>query len=217
MSGPDVEANRLQPVWDLPVRIGHWLLAGGVLTALLTGESESWRLVHLGAGALAVAVVLFRLFWGFCGTRPARFASFITGPQPVWRYLQSLLGNRPAHYTGHNPAGGWAILALLALVLVTGLSGAAAYWEWWGGEIGDLLGEVHEGLSGAVMLLVGVHLLGVLVGSWRHHENLVRAMLTGDKRGDAVEARQGNAPLAAVLLVLLAVAATWLAAFYAAA
>jgi cytochrome b len=205
--------ERLQAVWDLPVRIGHWLLAGSVLTALLTGESESWRLVHLGAGALAVAVVLFRLVWGFCGTAPARFASFVTGPRQVWAYLQTLLANRPQHHTGHNPAGAWAIVGLLTLVLLTGLSGAAAYWEWWGA--GDLFGEIHEGLSSGVILLVGVHLLGVLVGSWSHHENLVRAMLTGYKRGNPGEGRQSNAPLAAVVLVLLALWSTWFAIAYA--
>lgn len=196
------------PVWDLPVRIGHWLLAGGVLLAFASGESESWRLLHIVAGVLAGVAAAYRIVWGLFGSRHARFASFVRGPAAVWRYLQSLLGTQPEHHTGHNPAGAWAIVALLGLALLTALTGAMTYWELLGSErLTDAVGELHEGLANTLIAVVVVHLGGVAVGSLLHRENLVRAMFTGRKLGTPGEARESNGVVAAVLLVVLAASA----------
>jgi cytochrome b len=102
-------------VWDWPVRPGHWLMVAAFAMAWLTAESESWRCVHAAAGGVVVGVILFRLVWGVVGTRHARFASFLRGPAAVLAYLQALAQWHAPHATGHNPAGGWAIMALLAL------------------------------------------------------------------------------------------------------
>jgi cytochrome b len=193
-------------VWDLPTRLGHWLLAGSFAVAWLTGESEEWRLVHAFAGGTMVAVVLFRLGWGFAGTTYARFSQFVRSPMAALAYLKSLLGRSPQHYTGHNPAGGWAILLLLALTLCTALPGWLSYQD----IGGDWLGELHEGLAAVMLGVVIVHLGGVVVGSLSHHENLARAMVTGFKQGGADEAIAGVKPLAAVLLVGVAAAGAWL-------
>ena len=122
-------------------------------------------------------------------------ASFVRGPGAVFAYLRSLLNLNPQHWTGHNPAGGWAILALLGFGLVTALSGLAAYNEF-GGE---WLEDLHEGVAGVMLALVGVHLAGVLVGSLAHRENLVRAMITGYKNGESVAAIRRQAWIAAGL------------------
>lgn len=192
-------------VWDWPVRIGHWLLAAAFALAWLTSESETWRLVHVWAGGTVVGVVLFRLLWGVVGTRHARFVSFVRGPGPVLAYLKSLLTRTPQHATGHNPAGGWAILALLALGLLTGASGWLTYQEL-GGERFE---ELHEGLASAMLAVVVIHLAGVAVGSFAHRENLPRAMLTGIKQGDAGEAIAGTRPLAALALLAWVTACAW--------
>jgi cytochrome b len=182
-------------VWDLPVRVGHWLMAGSFALAYVTAESEAWRNVHVTAGLVFAATIAFRVLWGLAGTRYARFSSFVRGPKAVLFYLRSLLTFRPQHWTGHNPAGGWAILALLGIGLVTTLSGLAAYNEL-GGE---WLKELHEGIAGTMLALVGIHLAGVLVGSLAHRENLVRAMFTGYKRGEPVAAIRRQAWIAAGL------------------
>lgn len=182
-------------VWDLPVRLGHWTLAGSFALAYATGDSEAWRNVHVAAGLVFAATIAFRILWGLAGTRYARFSSFVRGPGTVLEYLRSLLTLNPQHWTGHNPAGGWAILALLGFGMVTALSGLAAYNEF-GGE---WLEEVHEGIAGAMLALVGVHLAGVLVGSLAHRENLVRAMFTGYKNGEPVAAIRRQAWIAAGL------------------
>jgi len=192
-------------VWDWPVRIGHWLMVGGFIVAWLTSESESWRLVHACSGAVVIAAAIFRLPWGFIGSRHARFVDFVRGPRSVIDYLSSLLKLQPAPHTGHNPAGGWAIVILLGLAIVCGVTGWAAY-----NEIGgEWLGELHEGLAATMLTVVIVHVSGVISGSVLHGENLVRAMLTGRKQGMPDEAISSARPLAAVMLLAWVAAASW--------
>jgi len=192
-------------VWDWPVRIGHWMLVGAFALAWLTSESETWRLVHAFAGGAMAGVVLFRLSWGVVGTRHARFASFVRGPGAALAYVKGLMSGRPAHTAGHNPAGGLAIIALLVLTLLTAASGWLVYQDLGG----HALEELHEGLSMALLAVALVHLAGVAVGSLAHRENLVRAMITGYKRGPAEEAIPGARALAVVVLMGWAVLCAW--------
>ena len=192
-------------VWDWPVRLGHWLIVGGFIVAWLTSESESWRLVHAAAGSVVVAAALFRLPWGFIGSRYARFVDFVRGPRSVMDYLRSLLRLEPDHHTGHNPAGGWAIMLLLGLGMATGLVGWAMYNEL-GGE---WLEDLHEGLAVTMLTVVFVHVAGVVSGSLLHGENLIRAMITGHKEGSPEAAIPSARPLAAVILLAWVAAASW--------
>ncbi len=192
-------------VWDWPVRLGHWLMVGGFVLAWFTAESESWRLVHVLAGSTVIGVALFRLIWGVIGTRHARFAAFLRGPTEGWSYVRGLLGGAPPHYTGHNPAAGWAIAALLLLALASGASGWLAYQDS-GGEWAE---ELHEGITGAMLVVVAVHVLGVVLGSLVHGENLVTPMFTGRKLGEPAQAIAQARPLAAVLLLGWVMSFAW--------
>ncbi|MBK8892026.1 MAG: cytochrome b/b6 domain-containing protein [Dechloromonas sp.] len=195
-------------VWDWPVRLGHWLMVGGFILAWLTSESETFRLLHVISGATVLAVATFRLPWGFIGSRYARFVDFVRGPRAVKNYAAGLLKLEPAHHVGHNPAGGWAIVLLLGLGILTGLSGWANYNDIGGG----FLEELHEGLAVTMLTVVFIHIAGVLSGSLMHGENLVRAMLNGRKQGMPGEAIRSARPLAgAVLLAWVAVAGWWIA------
>jgi cytochrome b len=183
-------------------------MVGGFCLAWLTAESETFRLVHVISGAIVLGVASFRLPWGFIGSRYARFADFVRGPTAVKDYLSSLLKLEPAHHVGHNPAGSWAIVMLLGLGILTSLAGWAMY-----NDIGgNVLEELHEGLATTMLLVVLVHLAGVFSGSLLHGENLVRAMLTGCKKGLPEEAIASARPLAAVLLLVWVAAAGWLIA-----
>jgi cytochrome b len=165
--------------------------------AWITAESEHWRLVHVTLSYTMAGLVAFRVLWGLVGTRYARFASFVRGPSAVLGYLKSLVGRHPEHHTGHNPAGALAIVGLLVLIAITAASGFATYNEL-GGE---WLEELHEGAANGMMLLVIVHVVGVVVSSFVHKENLLRSMFTGRKPVPAAEGiRRGWAPLAAALL-----------------
>ncbi len=195
-------------IWDWPVRIGHWLLVGAFALAWITGESEEWRLVHAFAGGTVVGVILFRLPWGLVGTRHARFASFVHGPQAVLDYVLGLLRGDESKYAGHNAAGGWAIVALLTLGLLSGASGWLTYQDM-GGE---WLEEVHEALATGMLAVAAVHVAGVVVSSLAHRENLLRSMFTGLKQGRPDEAIANARPLVLVLLIVwVATCAWWLA------
>ncbi|MDO8925453.1 MAG: cytochrome b/b6 domain-containing protein [Sideroxyarcus sp.] len=194
-------------IWDWPVRIGHWLLVGAFALAWITGESEEWRLVHAFAGGTVVGVILFRLLWGLVGTRHARFASFVRGPRAVLGYVLGLLRRDESHYAGHNAAGGWAIVALLSLGLLTGASGWLVYQD----SGGEWLEEVHEALASGMLGVALLHVVGVVVSSLAHRENLVRAMFTGLKQGRHDEAIANSRPLTVVLLLgWVALCAWWL-------
>jgi cytochrome b len=166
-------------VWDTPVRVFHWLMVLSFAGAYLTAESERWRLVHVTLGYTMGGLLAFRLVWGLVGSRYALFGGFVRGPAAVMRYLRSLLGSAPEHHVGHNPAGSVAIVSML----VTTASMVGSGWAVYNDVGGNLMENLHE-LSGNFMLaVVAVHVLGVVVASKLHHENLLRSMVTGNKEG----------------------------------
>ena len=198
------ERDRLL-VWDFPTRAFHWLLVASFAGAFATGESESWRNAHVLLGYTAGGLIGFRLLWGLVGTRYARFASLDLRPQAALRYLRSLGSPAPEHHAGHNPAGSWAILALLAAVAATALSGWAVL-----AKVGpQWLEELHEGLANVTVGLIAVHVTAVVVSSWIHRENLVRAMVTGFKRRAGTAAPAERAGWAAGAVLIAVVGALW--------
>ena len=184
-------------VWDAPVRVFHWLLALCFAGAYATAESESWRLLHVTLGYTFGGLLVFRLLWGLVGTRHARFRSFVKGPAAVRDYLRGLFSRHPAHHVGHNPAGALAIVAILGLGLALAASGFVLYEE----LAGDWVEDMHEVLGNALLLVVGLHILGAIVSSRLHHENLVASMVTGRKLGDPRDGiRRAWGGLAALML-----------------
>ena len=194
-------------VWDLPTRVFHWTLASSFAGAWLSAESERWRDIHVMLGYTLAGLIAFRLVWGVVGSRYARFNSFVFPPSRVVGYLKSLLGGTPEHHLGHNPAGALAILALLVLGVVVTASGYAMYQEVLGSR-GEWLEDLHEGAANAMLGLVIIHLAGVVVSSFLHRENLVRAMLTGWKAGRPDDGIKRSHTVLGVLL-LVAVLGFW--------
>lgn len=171
-------------VWDLPTRVFHWSFALSFAGAYLTAESERYRDIHLALGYVFAALLVFRLLWGFIGTRYARFSSFSFSFSTLKYYLQSLTKQQATHYLGHNPAGAIAIFLLIASGFVISFTGIALDQEWlenWE----DLFAETHELAANFMLAVVFVHILGVIVSSYLHHENLARSMVTGYKKGAA--------------------------------
>lgn len=193
-------------VWDLPTRVFHWVLAASFVGAFATADSERLRDVHVILGYTMLGLVAFRLLWGVIGTRYARFSSFAFGPRSVLAYLKSLITRSPQHHVGHNPAGSWAIYALLALTLIAGATGYATYNDIGGGW----MEEAHEVAANALLAVVAVHIAGVIVSSFLHRENLARAMVTGTKAGNPGDGIRFRHRIVAAAL-LLAVAGFWAA------
>ena len=194
-------------VWDLPTRIGHWLLVAAFAVAWFSGDSEEWRLYHVAAGYVMAAVLLFRFFWGLAGTRYARFSSFLFSPRQMVFYLASLARRQPGHWIGHNPAGSYAIFLLMLL----GLGVVASGWADYNDVGGDWLEQAHEILSYSMLGVVGLHVAGVVLSSLLHRENLVRSMISGCKPGAQQDAISSSRRWWAILLAGLAAGAGWLA------
>lgn len=191
-------------VWDLPTRWFHWLLVLSFAGAWLTAESERTRDLHVVLGYSLMGLIAFRLVWGVVGSRYARFGEFVRSPAVAMRYLKSLASGKAEHYVGHNPAGAIAILLLLSLGIASGISGVMVYNEWGG----DWLEEAHELFSELMLVVVGIHVVGVIVASLAHRENLLRAMITGYKQGEPVQGIQRKRLIVALVL-LAAMAGFW--------
>lgn len=165
-------------VWDPFVRIFHWSLVALFCFAFATGDE--WDRPHEIAGYIIAGLVTARVAWGFVGTQHARFSDFVRGPRQVVRFLADTLRLRAPRHLGHNPAGGAMVLALLAgnaAIAATGyMMTTDAFWgaEW--------VEEAHEVAVYGTIALVVLHVLGVIIASSEHSENLVLAMFTGRKR-----------------------------------
>ncbi len=165
-------------VWDPFVRVFHWTLLALFVTAFVSGDENEG--VHIAAGYGIAILLALRLVWGAIGPRHARFSSFVQRPRQVLTYLRDVAGFKAPRYLGHNPAGGVMIVALMAALIGTAVTGymmsTDAYWgaKW--------LEKLHEALAHGTLVLVGLHVLGVVASSLLHKENLVKAMWTGRKR-----------------------------------
>ena len=188
-------------VWDLPTRFFHWLLVLSFAGAFLTAESERNRDLHVLLGYTVLGLIVFRLIWGFIGSRYARFSSFVCSPKVVVLYLCQLIQKQAQHPVGHNPAGAVVIVLLLLLGLGSGLSGWAVY-----EDIGaDWLTEWHELISNAMLVVVCIHITGVVVSSYLQGENLITAMVTGKKPGHVNQAIASNVTSLAWLLLAVVI------------
>jgi cytochrome b len=192
-------------VWDAPIRLFHWLLVLAFFTAYLT-EPEEGSSLHVQAGYLALGLVLFRILWGFVGSKHARFTDFVYSPAAIACNLWDVVKLRTKRYLGHSPAGGAMVLALLLALIGTTVSGLLVYGAdqhagpfagWMAGVSEDQehrLEELHEVFANRTLGLVVLHGVGVILASVSHRENLVRAMFTGYKRSEKPEAGDAVVP-----------------------
>lgn len=179
-------------LWDAPTRLFHWTLAVLFFVSFYTGE-EGPQDLHELSGLAILTLVLFRIVWGLFGSSSARFSNFLTGPKAVLGYIRSLLHRDPPHTAGHNPTGGWAIAALLLLLLAqagTGLfanddifyEGPLAYMV--NKDTSDALTGIHHELFEITIILVVIHIVTVIGYLALFKENLIRPMITGLKEVD---------------------------------
>lgn len=178
---PSVSPRRVK-VWDLAVRLFHWSLVASVALAFLSSEEEgalsAW---HIPLGWLAALLIAFRLVWGFVGGEHARFINFLR-PSQIISHARHLLSGDVAPTIGHNPFGGLAVLALLGLTAATIVTGVS------GGE------DAHETTAYVLIWLVVMHVAAVVLMTYLTKDNLVRAMVTGTKRGDLFPNTQDASP-----------------------
>ncbi|AKS40839.1 cytochrome b/b6 domain-containing protein [Wenzhouxiangella marina] len=214
-------------VWDWPLRLWHWLFALCILGAWISGEwgGFDWRQWHLWFGQAAVGLLIFRLAWGLCGPRHARFASFLPGPRRLLAYLKTLPQRNAPASAGHNPLGALAVLALLVILAVqvgTGLfiSDDILYEGPWFVAVSeataDFASRIHHQLAWPIGALIALHLIAIGFYRIYKRQDLTRAMITGRKPADQVP-ESASIPgsrtlLALVLIVLIALFSWWLLA-----
>lgn len=211
-------------VWDLFVRLFHWSLLAAITVAGLTGFvlGATWLDIHIWAGAAAAALIVARLVWGLTGPAFARFSGFLTTPGKTLEHLTLLRAGAAPRHLGHNPLGGWMIVALMALILLLAISGTF----WLGGvfkagplafyvdyALGRTTGNLHEVFANLLLGLIAAHVAGALFESWRTAENLPRAMVTGTKErrpGDHLpKARRSRPLLSALTIAVLGGGLAW--------
>lgn len=215
--GSDNTNPRRVAVWDLPTRLFHWLLVIFVLisysTAKLGGNAMPY---HLISGYGILALLLFRVAWGFVGSRPSRFSSFVRGPATVFRHAAGLMSRRSPGYLGHNPLGGWSVMAMLLVLLIQAATGLFANDDIFtegpmavhvSKAASDWLTRIHRLNSDVIVMLVSLHVAAVVFYLLVKRENLITPMITGIKwwagRSDPVG---GNLLSAAGLGLLCALA-----------
>jgi cytochrome b len=178
-------------VWDIPVRSFHWLLALSILGLFVTGKlGGNWMEWHKKIGFFVLGLIAFRIIWGFIGSHHARFKNFVRGPKAVLSYAKNLFSEKSEKYIGHNPMGGVSVLALLAAVGFQAVSGLFAnddimlegpYASMVSKALSDQMTKLHHLNSDLILILIGVHLSAIGFYAVYKQENLIEAMITGEK------------------------------------
>lgn len=202
-------------VWDAPTRLFHWLAASLVAAAYGTWRLN-WMDWHAWIGDALLALLLFRLLWGILGSETARFSGFLAGPRQVAHHLARALRREPDRQIGHNPAGGWMVMLLLALMLGETLTGIyvnndvadeGPLTELVPASIANLITDLHRILWQALVAAVALHLTAFVVYAVAKRQNLVLPMITGRKRLPAAIGQPRLAGSARALLLFACSAA----------
>ena len=204
-------------VWDLPLRMFHWMLALLVTISIVSAHIGGNAMqIHLRSGYTIVTLLLFRILWGFFGGTHARFAAFVRGPAAAIAHLKALRRANARRHLGHNPAGGWSVMLMLGVLLVqagTGLFSnddistegplAKLVSKAWS----DRITGIHDINAVVLYVLIGLHLAAIAFYFFHQRDNLVKPMLTGFKDADApgeTAETAGKTWLAAALLAACA-------------
>lgn len=221
------EAVNHRLIWDLPVRVVHWVLVLGLAFAYLTHYlGLEYYTYHVASGYLVIVAAVFRLIWGVLGTSHARFKNFIRGPVETWHYLKDFLRNRETRHVGHNPLGALMIVVLLVCMLMQAISGLfttddifnyGPLYSFVGDSASSFFGMVHRNLFYVLLGFVAVHVLAIMYYRVIKREDLLKAMITGRKalasNEDGLAIESSRLILALCVVVLISLSFTFLLSF----
>ena len=213
MPEPSPQAKRL--VWDLPLRIFHWLFGLSILAAWATAELGEEQ-IHMWIGYLIISLLLFRICWGIWGTRHAQFIHFIPGPGALLSYLKQMPNRSSKQSVGHNPLGSLMVIAMIVLVALQAVSGLFTEGEIWAGpyvsaldsSVVKRLDGLHHSNFDYLLVLMALHIIAVFAYLVGKKQNLILPMITGRKKAELVpESEQiPHSRLRRALMTLVAVA-----------
>jgi cytochrome b len=213
-------------VWDLPVRLFHWILVALFIAAWVTAEQgPAWMDRHMQVGYAIMTLVLFRIFWGLYGSDQARFKAFLRGPAKVIDYIRKTLRGEAEQSIGHNPLGGWSVVVMLLLLALQAGTGLFANDDIYNegplaalvsNATSGLLTKIHKLNFNLLLAVTGIHIVAVLAYLLVKKENLIKPMISGFKELETDQASQRSRPwwltltLALVTLLGCAIAVGWL-------
>ena len=175
-------------IWDLPLRVFHWLLVLCVVASVASAKL-GLTAIHERSGLAVMALILFRIVWGFSGSQTARFSSFLKSPIYVWYSIQKLMLKQTDDLSGHSALGGYATIMLLTICIVMAVSGSFSTddilyegpFAHFAPDYIKLASSVHHMTENALFAVIVLHLLALFVYFWRLKKNLVPAMITGSR------------------------------------
>jgi cytochrome b len=183
------QINLPMPIWDLPIRLFHWILVVLLGFMWLSGK-QGWLTWHMYAGYAILSLLIFRVIWGFIGSDTARFLFFLKSPIEALRHLSHITKREPDHEVGHNAAGGWMVLGLLGLLFAQVLTGLGANNDVSvegplanavGKDMSDLLSSWHRVFFKMIQIAAALHILAIVTYAVLKRHDLVRPMITGKK------------------------------------
>lgn len=176
-------------VWDLPIRLFHWLTVA-LLVVLYVTERLNWIGWHVRAGQILLGLVIFRLIWGMVGSETARFTHFIASPKKAVQHCKRMVRREPDTGIGHNAAGGWMVLLIIALLLIQCLTGViinndianeGGWTEMIPASVADAISSSHAWLWDVLLAAIAVHIAAIATYAIAKRHNLLIPMLTGRK------------------------------------
>jgi cytochrome b len=214
-------------VWDVPVRLFHWALAVLVVFSYVTGKvGGGWMEWHLKSGYAILALLIFRIAWGFFGSETARFTAFVRPPRAAMEYLRARLDGKHPAMIGHNPAGGWAVLLLLLVIAVQVTSGLFSDDEIStqgplavkvSNALVSRMSALHSWNEWAIVALVVLHVAAIAIYRFAWNVRLLPPMIHGRMEvedASVAAPRVRHAGLALALLVASSAAVYYLVVIY---
>ncbi len=214
-TAPQSIEARGAPVWDLPIRLFHWILVGLIAFSWWSGEKHDMEW-HRLSGYGILGLLIFRIYWGFVGGRTARFTQFVRGPRAILAYLRTLFSGPHEATAGHNPVGGWSVLAMLATLAAMVVAGlfsvdidgfeSGPFADYVSFAQGRFAAHVHGFIFNLLLALIALHIVAVLFYLVRHRRNLIGPMIHGRHVGSDRQAvpSLGASPWTALLGIALA-------------
>lgn len=223
-SKPPASGIRLpMPIWDLPTRLFHWVLVGLVAFSYFSAQYGRYEL-HMLSGYAILALLIFRIIWGFIGSDTARFTRFLKSPLAALRHLSHFFRREPDTQVGHNEAGGWMVIGLLLLLAAQIATGLGASEEGIaegplvkhiGQAMSDVLSRFHGLIINILLVAIAGHVLAVIGYAVFKGHDLVRPMITGRKKLPAATPAPGMTnPILAAIVLLVAAAIAFAVARY---
>ncbi len=204
-------------IWDLPTRVFHWLLAALVVFSFTTGKlGGNWLEWHFRSGYSILALLLFRVFWGFAGSHYARFANFLPSPSRAWRVIRGREPSTVPASAGHSEIGTLSVYALLIVLAVQASAGMftndgtfteGPWVKFVSSATSDRLSTIHYYNGWLVAGLTALHVAAIMFYLLARREDLLTPMLTGDKLGLTAPAAEDGTTIRLRAAILAALAA----------